>query len=59
MLLEIGDQLRMVGNDGQTISGRHEGFSTVYHVAISIPIAGGTKLDAILVNSFNKRARIG
>lgn len=54
LLLEVGNQLGVVGDDGQAVTGGHKGVSTVDHVAVTVTIASGTEVDTVLVNSLNQ-----
>lgn len=55
LLLEPGNELGVVSNDGQAVSGGDESVSTVDHVTVTITIAGSTEVDAVLVNCVDER----
>lgn len=54
LLLEVGDELGVVGNDGQTVTGGDEGVGAVDHVTVTVTITGSTEVDAILVNALDE-----
>lgn len=47
LLLEVGDEVGVVGDDGQAVTGRDEGVGAVDHVAVTITVASSTKVDAL------------
>lgn len=59
ILLEVGNQVSMVGDDGQRIAGRDEGVGAVNHVTVTIAVRGCAKGNALLVNNLDKRVRVG
>lgn len=54
LLLEPGDQLSMVRDDSQAVTGGNEGVRSIDHVAVSITITGGTKVNTVLVHSLDQ-----
>lgn len=54
MLLEVGNKLGVVGNNGQAVTGGDKGVSTVDHVAVTITIAGSTEVHTVLVDGLHK-----
>lgn len=54
LLLEVGDELSMVGNDGQAVAGGDKCVGTVDHVTVTVTIAGGTEVDAVVVNGLDE-----
>ena len=55
LLLEIGNQLGVVCDDGQAVSWRDESVGTVDHVAIAIAVTSSTELDLVLINGLDER----
>lgn len=49
LLLEPGDKFGVVRNDGQAVTRGDEGVGTVDHVAVTVTIAGSTKVNAFLI----------
>ena len=54
LLLEPGDQLGVVGNDGQAVTGGNKSVGTVDHVTVTITVTGSTEVDAVLVDSLDE-----
>ena len=58
VLLEPRNELGVVCNYSQTVTGRNKSVGTVNHVAVSVAIAGGSKVDSILVHGFDELMRV-
>ena len=54
LLLEVGDQVRVVGDYGEGVAGRDEGVGTVDHVTVAVAVGGGAKVYIVFVDSFNE-----
>jgi SHS2 domain-containing protein len=54
LLLEVRNELGVVCDDGQAVTGRDEAVRSVDHVAVAITVAGRTKMDAVLVNRIDE-----
>lgn len=59
ILSEVGDKLRMVSDNSQTVSWRDEGVGSIDHVTVTITVASSAEVDLILVDSFDQRVGIG
>lgn len=54
LLLEPGDELSVVGNNGQTVTGGDERVGAVDHVAVTVTVTGGTEVHTVLVDGLNE-----
>lgn len=54
LLLEVGDELGVVGNDGERVAGGDERAGTVDHVAVTVTVGGGTEVNAVLLDSIDE-----
>lgn len=54
LLLEPGNELGVVRNDGEAVTRRDEGVGTVDHVTVTVTITGSTEVHAVLVNGLNE-----
>lgn len=59
VLLEVGDKLSVVSDDGKRIAGGDEGISTVDHIAVTITVGGSAEGNVGLVNGLDKGLGIG
>lgn len=59
VLLEVGDELGVVGNDGERVSGRYKGVGAVNHVSVTITIGSGTKGNIVLVDNLDQGVGVG
>lgn len=59
VLLEVGDQVCVVGNDGEGVTRRDKGVGTVNHVTVTITIRGSTEGNVVLVDNFDEGVSIG
>lgn len=59
VLLEVRNELGVVGNDGQRVARRDEGVGAVNHVAVTIAVRGSTERNVVLVDNLNERMGVG
>lgn len=59
LLLEVGDEVGVVGNDGQGVAGGDESVGAVDHVAVTITVGGSTEGDVVLVNDLDEGVGVG
>lgn len=55
LLLEVWNELSVVRDDSQAVTGRNEAVGAVDHVPVAITVTGRAEVDAILVNRVHKR----
>lgn len=59
VLPEVGDELGVVGDDGERVARRDEGARAVDHVAVAIAVRGRAERDVLLVHHLDKGVGIG
>lgn len=59
MLLEVGNEVGVVGDDGERVTGRDERISAVNHVAITVTIRGGSERNVVLVDDLDEGVGVG
>ena len=50
LVLEPGDELGVVRNDSQAVTGRHKGVGAVDHVTVTVTVTGSAKVNTVLVH---------
>lgn len=59
VLLEVGDEVSIVGDDGQRVARRNKGIGAVDHVSVAITIGSSTEGNVVLVDNLDEGVGIG
>ena len=54
LLLEPRNELGVVGNNGQAVTGRNEGVGTVDHVAVAITVTSSAEVNPVLIHGLHE-----
>ena len=58
VLLEPGDKLCVVSDDGERVARGDEGVGAVDHVAVTVAVGSGAEVDAVLVDGLDELVRV-
>jgi hypothetical protein len=54
LLLEVGNELRVVGNDSQAVTRRDERVCAVDHVAVTVTVTGSAEVNTVLIDRIDQ-----
>lgn len=59
VFLEVGNEVGVVGDDGEGVIGGDEGVSIVDYVVVIVIIGGGIKGDVVFIDDFDEGVGVG